>query len=321
VENMEMNILVTGATGFIGTNLIPKLLERGYKVIALKRSSSDISRFKFYGSANKNIVFYNFDDGRLDRIFEKEKIDVVVHLATYYKKKHLKDDIKSMIQANTEFPTEILEMMIEHGVKYFINTGTFFEYALDSNKPIAEDHQVNPYDLYASTKIALENILKFYTEKFSISASTLRLFAPYGPFDHENKIIPFMIKNILGKTNIEFNSDGFQRWDYIFVDDIAEAFIKAIDFTINSHIKHEIFNIGTGKTVSIREIFEILKTISKTNIRATWGKNTSEEIKYACADTTKARTLLKWERYFDIRKGLEVTYDWFRSNQNSWRIN
>ncbi|MHB1696721.1 MAG: NAD-dependent epimerase/dehydratase family protein [bacterium] len=315
-----MNILVTGATGFIGLNLIPELLKKKYKVIALTKTSLNFSKLKLY-SDNKNLEFYNLEKNNLEKIFKEVKIDIVIHLATYYKKKHVKNDIKNIIQSNIEFPTEILQLMIDYGVKYFINTGTFFEHALDINEPIAEEHPENPYNLYASTKIAFEDILRFYTEQFPISASTLRLFSPYGPFEHEYKIIPVIIKNVFEKTPINFNSSGFQRWDYIFIQDITEAFIKTIDFIVNNNIKHEIFNIGTGKAFSLREIFENINRIGKTNIPVIWGHDMNKEIKYACADITKAKRLLGWEPRFDIYTGLEITYNWFKQNITSGDIN
>jgi len=318
VEDMveDKAILITGATGFIGTNLVPKILENNYKVIALKRSSSNISVLQSYNNKG-NLIFYDFEQNQLEKIFDEIKIDLVIHLATYYKKNHTKNDIKNMIQANIEFPTELLEIMVAHDVKYFINTGTFFEYSLDSKDPITEEHEINPYDLYASTKIAFENILKFYTDKFFISAITLRLFAPYGPFESENKIISFMIKSALERSPVKFKSSGFQQWDYIFVQDIVEAFIKAIDFIINSDVKHEVFNIGSGKAVSIRNIFEYINKIGKTNIEAIWNdiKN-REEIDYACADITKAKKILGWQPRFDLQRGLEITYNWFKKNMN-----
>lgn len=320
VEDMvedKRTILITGATGFIGTNLVLKLLEENYKVVVLKRAASDLSRLLLFDN-KRNIVFYDFEHDQLDDVFEKIKIDMVIHLATYYKKNHIKDDIKNMIQTNIAFPTEILQIMVEHNVKYFINTGTFFEYSLDSNVPVTEKHETNPYDLYAATKIAFEDILKFYTDKFSISTSTLRLFAPYGPFEHENKVIPFMIKNILEQTPIKFKSSGFQKWDYIFVHDIVEAFIKTIDFVINNDVKHEIFNIGSGKAFSIRDIFEQINRIGKTSIEATWDNDKNKaEINYACADITKAKKLLGWEPRFDLQTGLEMTYNWFKQNMSS----
>ncbi|MCL5276197.1 MAG: NAD(P)-dependent oxidoreductase [Deltaproteobacteria bacterium] len=314
MESMVMNIFLTGATGFIGINLIPKLLKYNHTVIALKRVSSDLSKLQLYID-NRNLIFYNLEENQLSRIFQETRIDMVIHLATYYRKSHIKDEIDNMIHSNIEFPTEILQQMIEHGVRYFINTGTFFEYALESNNPITETCRINPYNLYAATKVAFEDILKYYIENYSISAATLRLFAPYGPFDHKSKIIPYIIKNVSEKIPIKFNSSGFQKWDYVFIQDVTEAFKKTIEFIINNDVKHEVFNIGSGKTVSLREVFQYINQIAKTKIEATWGQNTNKEINYVCADITKTKKLLKWEPCFDIYKGLEITYKWFTKNE------
>ncbi len=136
MENMERiggimskTVLLTGATGFIGSHLLEELINQNYEVIILKRSFSNTWRIDHLLD---NITFYDIDKVPIENIFDNHEINYVVHLATYYKKTHEYNDIEEMMESNITIPTKILEQMRLHSVEYFINTGTFFEYDLNS---------------------------------------------------------------------------------------------------------------------------------------------------------------------------------------------
>ena len=202
---MTKTVLLTGGTGFIGCHVIEHLLDNEYKVILLKRSFSNNWRIK--GFENR-ITCYNTDETELDEIFQNESINTIIHLATYYKKHHNPSDIDPMIRSNILFPVQLLELALKFDVRSFINTGTFFEYAHDS-LPIHENSNEKPYNFYATTKIAFENILKSYS-KNGFKSITLKLFSPYGPFDNEEKIIPLLIKHAIKEKENSGKAEGEQ---------------------------------------------------------------------------------------------------------------
>ncbi|MGB7969623.1 MAG: NAD-dependent epimerase/dehydratase family protein, partial [Methanobacterium sp.] len=220
---MNETVLVTGGTGFIGSHVIEHLLTNGYRVILLKRSFSKTWRIEEF---KDKITCYNIDEIELDKIFRKESITAIIHLATYYKKHHTQEDIDPMIRSNILFPVELLENARKFDVKIFINTGTFFEYAYDT-LPIHENSYEKPFNFYAITKLAFENILKSYTKKEDIKSITLKIFSPYGPRDNEEKIVPLLINHTIKDKEIKL-SHGLQKLDFIYVKDIAEAYISSL---------------------------------------------------------------------------------------------
>ena len=145
-------------------------------------------------------IFFLFDSDKNDlaSIFDNYNIDGVFHLAAAYIKNRAHEDILTTVRSNIEFPTSLLDLSANNNVKYFINTGTFFEYSLD-RLPLTETSDIDSLNFYSTSKIAFEDILKYYTKKYDIKASTLKLYTPYGPRDDENKIIPYLILNSLEK--------------------------------------------------------------------------------------------------------------------------
>jgi len=257
---------------------------------------------------------YDIDKTSLETVFKENKIDCVIYLATYYRKKHSKEDVVNMIDTNIKFPSELLEQMRLSSVKYFINTGTFFEYAQKS-EPINETQSRLPYDLYAATKIAFSEILKYYSDQQSITSIDLKLFAPYGPKDNE-KLIVFVVKNYLGKKKFSI-SPGEQKWNWTFVKDIADAYIKALKYIEKMDNSYEVFNIGSDKIYSIKEIIEVIEKINGGECLVSYDKPYSKnEIFYVCCDNTKAKNLLGWIPKYNLQDGLKQTYNYYRGELN-----
>jgi nucleoside-diphosphate-sugar epimerase len=129
------NIFLTGANGFIGSHVLEKLLNSNYKVAIFLRKESDTSRIHSLLKNNKLSVIYS---DTLEDYFLKDTPDCIIHLATCYKKHHAPEDIQAMVEANIEFPTQLLQLCSDYKTPYFINTGTFFEYEFSSNEIITE---------------------------------------------------------------------------------------------------------------------------------------------------------------------------------------
>ena len=300
---MNETVLVTGGTGFIGCHVIDHLLDKGYNVVLLKRSFSNIWRIK--GFKNR-ITCYNTDEIELDEIFEKESIKTIIHLATHYKKHHNQMDIDPMIRSNILFPVKLLELALKYGIESFINTGTFFEYSYDS-LPIHENSKENPFNFYATTKISFENILKSYSMKCDIKCITLKLFTPYGPLDNEEKIIPLLINHAFEEKEIKL-SHGLQKLDFIYVEDIADAYICCVE-NISRINGYEAFNIGTGFPYSIRDIVSLLEEINGKPIKKIWSEPSNENMDVIYPDIRKAHKILNWKPKHSLKRGLEKTFE------------
>lgn len=306
-----MNLLVTGGTGFIGSHVVRRLVRDKHYVVLLKRKSSNLARIKEI-LKKPNLKLYDIEHTSLESLYENERLEGIIHLATYYRKQHFPDELKTMIRTNIEWPAEILQFIKNSRIKFFINTGTFFEYDLSSQTPCSEKHETRPFNLYASTKLALMKLLDFYTNEYGLSACTLRLFAPYGPKDHKSKLIPYSILKFKRGEPISFNSTGNQIWDYVYVDDIVEAFVKAINYCENFHPKNEVINIGSGKGIILRGLIgKIAAFFNVDPDSISWNSNALNDVAYAVANIDKAKRLLKWKPKTSLDEGIEKTIKWF----------
>jgi len=299
-------VLLTGATGFLGSHLLEELLIKGFNVIVLKRSMSDTWRIEHLLDKTIN---YDLDTVSISNIFDENNIDLVIHLATLYRKFDDGSESDEMIKSNISFPVELVEQAVRNGVKGFINTGTYFEYDC-SVLPISEKSTIKPYNLYAKTKIAFESMLKFYSDELNIT--TLRLFSPYGEKDND-KLIPMIIKKALSGDEIKL-SEGLQKMDFIYSGDIVDAFMSVIEGMKNNKNGYAVFNIGSGYCFSVREVVSIVEQKLGKVINKKWGEPSTVDMPLVVSDISKAIKELGWAPKTNIHDGIEKCIKYYGSN-------
>lgn len=305
---MNRTVLVTGGTGFIGSYVLEELLKYKYNIILLIRSSTNTTKIS---EIIQYIKVYNIDKHTINSVFNENKIDYVIHLAGAYKKIHEYSNIEDFIRSNIEFGTKILDKMRRYNVKYFINTGTFFEYKIE-HKLLKEEQVKSSYNLYAATKSAFSEILKFYSEKYNIKVLDFKLFSPYGPKDNEDKLIGFIIKNHLN-NNFFRMTPCQQKWNWTYVKDVALAYRKGIMYFKNMEKNIETFNIGNNKTYSIREIIDIIESFSLNKNLIVHDKlYNKNEIFYVNCNNDKAKNILKWNPKYSLEHGLKETFEYYK---------
>ena len=300
-------ILLTGATGFLGSHILDKLVKNGYNVAILKRSWSDTWRINHLLS---QIKVFNLDLTSLEEIFQSIRPEYIVHLATLYSKFDSDVDLDSMHKANVLFPVELLEVGIKYGLKGFINTGTFFEYDC-SQQPVNEDSPISSFNLYAQTKLDFELILKSYAGQININ--TFRIFSPYGERDN-NKLIPMLIQKALSKQEIQL-SDGMQKLDFIYAVDVANAYMKALKvmFLKEELGSYNIYNLGSGIPTSVREVVSVIEQNLGEHLNVVWGNPSTIDIPIAYADIFKIKKELLWTPGYSIHQGIANTIDFYRN--------
>ncbi len=305
-----MKILLTGANGFIGSHLVKRLLDEEHELLVIKRQFSDLGRIKEYVSS---IQFYNYEDtGYLDNIFQNQ-IDVIVHLAgVYIKNDSTPDDIHRINSFNIDTAAQLAYRASMSGVNGFINTGTFFEYDLSDTKPLQEDSPIRAFNYYAASKLAFAEILKYLTQSTNLKAITLKLFSPYGPKDND-KIIPLLLKSAITQKSLQLQ-DTTQQLSFTYIDDIVEAYIKAITY-LEHDFKYEDFNIGSDKAYSIRELITAISDIAQTSIPVDVNKIKQAQGKSitAICNNSKAKDILHWQPKTDLRSGLAKTYEYYKN--------
>jgi nucleoside-diphosphate-sugar epimerase len=305
---MIKKILLTGATGFIGSHLLEKLIQEDYDVIILKRSFSDCWRIK--NLLNK-VKIYDIDKIKLETIFkENNDIDCIVHLSTLYIKNHKdENDTGEMIDSNIKFPTILVDLGVKAGVKAFINTGTFFEYK-NTNNLISENSEISPCSFYASTKVAFTQFLKYYSNVFGLKVFDFKLFTPFGEKDNE-KLIVSMIKSFITGEKLQC-SGGNQMLSFTYIEDIVDAYIQGIK-KIEEFTGYEAFNVGYKDAYSIREVASELEKISNNKSSIVWGtvSNLKNEISCSVCDNQKIINELDWTPNYSLRSGLSNTYNFY----------
>ncbi|MDT8287660.1 MAG: NAD(P)-dependent oxidoreductase [Elusimicrobiales bacterium] len=309
-------VLITGAAGFIGSRVAAHLLEAGFNVIGLERPGCDLFRVK---RLLPRVKVYRLPGEKASSVLRKEKIDGIIHLATYYRKRHAPADVGPMMRTNIEMPALLLEAAVAAGVKWFINTGTFFECELPRRGPLKETAPIAPWNLYASTKTAFDGILKTYAASGAMKAMTIRLFSPYGPNDNPDKVIPYLVSSLLRGDTVKL-AGPLQKLSFIYVDDIADAYLKAAG-KAGSLRKHETVNIGGGKSHDVLEVIRTLEAVSGGKLAFTLPPGKARGPKPPVfADLRKARSLLGWRPRYDIRRGLKLTFDSCRNAALSGRL-
>ena len=306
-------VLITGAAGFIGSQLTQRLKREGFEVGIIKRENSDVWRIK---DLLDKIVTYDVDlrdTEEVSKAVSHFRPDVIFHLATYYAVEHKPQEISLMVDTNVLGTINLLEASKESRVKLFVNTSSCFVYRESKNK-LRENADLSPLNLYALTKLQAEQACSFYAENYGLKAITFRLFPPYGPADHERRLIPYVTKSLLEGEKLKLTT-GMQRWDFVYVDDIVDAYFKLLSVS-DLPQKHEIFNIGTGDAVSVREVVSRIKEIIGAELEPEWRAipHRKNEVWFICADISKAENFLGWQPKIQILgEGLKLTVKWYET--------
>jgi len=294
-ERSEKKVLITGATGFIGSHLVKRLVAMGYDVHAIIRNTSNIELLH----ENRDTIKIYYYDGLVKtmmEIMEKSKPDIVIHLATYFIGEHLSEDIDPLFFSNILFGTHLLEAMDKSNVAFIINAGTYWEHYS------GEDY--NPVNLYAATKKAFEDIGKYYTQSKPIRMITLKLSDTYGPNDNRSKIFS-LLKKAANTGEVLKMTAGEQLMGLVYVDDVIDAFLCAMDYILNKpeHYQDNFF-IFPDKLYSLREVVCIYESVCGTKLNIQWGAR-----EYRFREVMKpylGKKLPGWKAKTDLPKGLAL---------------
>ena len=295
-----VRILLTGATGFLGSHLANALVKHNFKIGCLVRKSSDTSvlneiadfcRIYRIDSTNKESIDYAIKD------FQPE---MVIHLASMILTEHQPNEVKPLILSNILFPSLLLESMAQYGVKLFLNTGTFWEFMDES-----EDY--NPVCLYASTKKAFEDILTFYTKAKGLKVISLRLYDTYGYQDRRKKLLWWLKHSIDSEEPISF-SPGKQQICLVFIDDIISAYLKGINYLLTkttADIEH--YPIATGEVHTLKGVAATYETVVGKTLNIAWGKRSyrDREVMYVAPDLKDTVLKLGWNATYTLADGMK----------------
>ncbi|MDD4362671.1 MAG: NAD(P)-dependent oxidoreductase [Atribacterota bacterium] len=258
-----MNILITGATGFIGSNLVNRLLQEGHNIFCTLRENKENP---FGEDKVKSIIIRSNNLNESIEFFDENNIEGIVHLASFViSSDHKPEDIENLIDSNIIFGSFLLEIASHTKIKWFINTGTYWQNY--------KSNDYSPVNLYAATKQAFEDIAKYYYETKKFKFCTLRLYDTYGKGDTRDKI--FNLWNEISKTGETLDmSPGEQIIDFTYIDDIIDAYMLLIYYLNNNSVKvknGDVFYLQSPERNSLKELSHIFENITNKKLNINWG--------------------------------------------------
>lgn len=307
---MNVKCIVTGGAGFIGSHLVDKLLEQGYKVAIIDNLSTGRKE-----NINPKADFYNINiqDSKISNIFNKIKPDIVFHYAAQIDVRKSVDDPIESAKTNILGSLNILENCRNFKVKkiIFASSGGAI-YGEVKIIPTPENYPAQPVSPYGIEKLIFEHYLGFYKKEYGLDYLILRFANVYGPRQNsrgEAGVIAIFCDKMINGGESLINGDGKQTRDFVFIEDIIRVNILGVQKN-----KNGIFNIGTGVETDINDIFRKLKGLFNLEIKEIHAPEKQGEQKRSCLDFKKAKVELGWQPKYNLNKGLKKTQEWFKTH-------
>jgi UDP-glucose 4-epimerase len=303
-----MKVLITGASGFIGSFLLKQLIKEGkHEVAVILRNPSNAWRIH---SCLKNVYLIK---GSLDdpksycSQFSDFKPDVLIHLAWDGVGSKSRNEIDQW--RNASYMLELMEIAISNEINTFIGLGSQAEYG-SVNAVIDENEATKPSTLYGVSKLSACNIGKVMAESSNIRFSWLRLFSSYGPMDQPDWLIPYVINSLLRSESPNLTL-AEQVWDFIHVADVASA----ISLIIEKPKAHGIFNLGSGTALPLKSIIKKIRDLIDPSLLLNFGAipYREDQVMHLQANIELLTNATGWKPTVDINEGLLETVNWWKS--------
>jgi UDP-glucuronate 4-epimerase len=319
-----MNILVTGAAGFFGSNLCEHLLENGHLVIGVDNFNSyysptikeyNIREFKDHA----NFKLYRtdiLDKEALDKIFAEHKIASIVHLAAWAGVTYSIDNPAIYIKTNVEGTNNMAEMGVKYKVKSFIYASTSSVYGSNS-VPFTEDMPVtDPKSPYPVTKYAGELLLKTYSMNFGLPVVIFRIFNPQGKRMRPDLALSKLIRSCEYGTEFPLYQDlKTSGRDYCYIGHMFEA----IDYVIKKPFKFEIFNLGNSSPIKLGDFLKSIEMVTGKKINYKIMPHRKGEMDMTYANIDKAKKMLGYNPTTSITNSIKIFYDWYLKQDENYK--
>ena len=336
-----MNVLLTGGAGYIGSHTAVELAAAGYDVIIADNFSNSSPKVldRLETITGKRFPLYEIDvadKSALEKVFEENKIDAVIHFAGY---KAVGESVKvpvSYYRNNIDTALSLIETMEKFGCKNLVFSSSATVYGVRASLPFREDMETGPCtNPYGWTKLFIEQIITDHAKaKEGFSAVLLRYFNPVGahesgligedPKDIPNNLMPYISRVAIGTLpylNVFGNDyptkDGTGVRDYIHVTDLAKGHVAAVSFA-EKNSGTEIFNLGTGNGISVLEMVNAYSKACGHDVAYKIAPRREGDIATCYADATKAKKVLDWETKFTVEEMCRDSWNWQSKNPNGY---
>jgi len=317
-----MKILVTGGAGFIGSNLVLRLMNDDHITAVKVLDNLETGRFANL-STFKDHDKFEFIEGDIRNyaicLGATEGIDVVSHQAALGSvPRSVKDPITTH-EVNATGTLNIFNAARENKIKRVVYAASSSTYGDHPGLPKLEDKIGSPISPYGVTKLVNELYAKVFADLYDMEFVGLRYFNVYGPQQNPAgpyaAVIPLFIKALLDEKSPIINGAGDSSRDFTFVEDVVQANLLAM-FTNNPNALNQVYNIAKGEQTTLNDLFDILKEISGKNIKPAYGPERSGDIKHSLADISKAKKLLGYDPATSPAEGLRKTFHWYKKNSS-----
>jgi len=303
-----MKILITGGAGFIGSHVTDAYVEQGHDVVVIDNLSTG-----FRKNVNSRAHFVEMDiqdQGRFD-LFEKEKFDVVNHHAAQMDIRLSVTDPTFDARNNILGTINLAEAAVRNDVKkfIFISSGGAI-YGEQDYFPADEAHPTRPLSPYGIAKLTGEKYLYYYNKTYNLNFINLRYANIYGPRQSphgEAGVVAIFSSKLMKNETPIINGDGKQTRDYVFVADVVQANIKALNYNQSDY-----FNIGTGIETDVNELFHFLNRFNGDKTEEKHGPGKPGEQLRSVLNNKKAKELLNWQPTVQLEVGLKKTFEFFK---------
>lgn len=323
-------ILVTGGAGYIGSHTVKYLLNNNYNVVVVDNL--------VYGH-KEAVLTENFeqidlaDKVALDNVFKKYKIDAVIHFAAFTYVWESVTNPQKYYWNNVVTTLNLLDTMIENWVKNIVFSSTCATYGTPQYTPIDEKHPQNPINPYGKTKFMMEQMMADYETAYGLKYIALRYFNAAGAdaqgelgevHDPETHLIPLVLKSIKDEIphitifGTDYNTaDGTCIRDYIHVEDLADAHMKAVEKLFETQ-KSYCINLGTGIGTSVKEIIKAAEKVTGKKVPLVYGSRRAGDPAKLYASNQKAKEVLNWSpKYTDIHEIIKTAWIWEQNKKFS----
>jgi len=304
--------VVTGGAGFIGSYVVDSLILRGLNVIVI----DNLSTGQKENLLHKDVVFVEDDFTNkvmVDHVFDLHKPRFVFHLGAQISvSKSVRDPIFDAHQ-NIIGTLNLLDAANRNKTEKFIFSSTGGAMYGDDPQtiPTTEKATEKPATPYGIAKLAGEHYLRFYYREFGLHYTVLRYANVYGPRQNpygEAGVVAIFTENMIKNNPITINGDGRYIRDYVYVEDVANANMLAME-----NGKEDVYNIGTGIGTDVLELFKLTKHINHYPLEAQYGPERPGDLGKSILNASKAENELNWKPHFNLEQGLIQTHDYFAS--------
>lgn len=318
--NKKKRILVTGAAGFIGSNLTRSLLNKGnVQIVGLdnfddfyNREQKERNMSSFI--SNQDFTFFEGDIRNMDDLLALPEIDVIVHLAA---KAGVRPSILNPVlyqDVNVAGTQNLLEFARQKEIKQFVFGSSSSVYGINEHVPWIEEEKLMPISPYASTKLSCEMLGHVYSHLYGIRFLALRFFTVYGPAQRPDLAIHKFFNSISKGDAIPVFGDGSTSRDYTFVEDTIQGIEAAIDY---KDTDFEIINLGNRQTVTLSQLIEAIENVCGKKAIIDRQPEQPGDVPQTYANIARAQKLLNYHPKTSLETGLKAFYEWYLDNQKS----